>query len=117
MARHFTITETGTLVALAAGLLTLVGGVTGGVWALDVRYVSHQRFAQHAEDVSQKFKAVQIEVLEQRLAALRRTIFELEEAGRRRRLSPEEQSFLAGLRNDEVNLQRRLRGLDPSVTP
>ncbi len=84
----------------AAGL-TIVGLLVGGIWAVDIRYAK-------ASDVQQQIVGLTDLVLEMKLSDLRRQLFDILVAERRRELTDIELSRKQELEQEVAVLKSKL---------
>lgn len=85
-----------------AGALTVVGLLVGGIWAVDIRYAK-------ASDVQQQIVGLTDLVLEMKLSDLRRQLFDILVAERRRELTDIELSRKQELEQEMAVLKSKLR--------
>lgn len=89
------------MLTIAAGVVSIVAAVGGGVYTIETRYAHQTDLVQHVDRHEQQQKAFSAELLESRRQAIHREVFQMEEAGRKRVLTPEERRYLDELRQQE----------------
>jgi hypothetical protein len=94
---------------------TIVGMISGGVWAVDVRYAKAADLAAHAEQDRQQARAFNTDILESRRQALRARIFEMEQARKSRPggLSVEEERYLDEQRQLYLDTTEKIKRINP----
>ena len=90
------------MLTLIAGSLAVIGTIGSAVWTMEGRYAHQTDLVQHFQEHTQQSKSVSLELLESRRQAIHREVFQMEEAARTRRLTPEERRYL-----DELHQQER----------